>query len=460
MKINKYINAFIATALMAVGVASCTNDDTVDSKNLYVINLQTTGLDEAQQSEFDKVVKSKTFGVDVTEAHQQVYGLYSSEAYAKARYQEILSSSMVLDSIVNVYADQSNNVDFSVNVVLMKDSTAVLQTSQAIKPTVQRENYTISINQDKGSLDDAGVQTLSDLTKQIMGVDPNSSASQALTPGYAKTHYLSVLPAELAAAITALVPEKGAPVIFEDFSETISLSKDGAEVGVVTVAPYCDYVAWFDITAGSLSEFAVEELYGQVKQDIFDGMDAYPWDKRQKIDRSKAIVNYTNLMITNNNAIQKIVDNYAAMMDITDFSVNFHLSVADGVTAPVGHAWKTFTEQDKIFKANIVKDDYKIKYEVSYGSLSETNKEKVHSALAALEIPTLNNIYEATALKQFADFLASTSENGVVVKDIAQYLAKETKTLDFIITFKLFDSKDNVVDKIILKANEGWKTGE
>lgn len=462
MKINKYINAFIATAIMAAGFASCTNDDTVDDKALYVINLKTTGLNEEQQAEFDKVLKSKTFGVDVVEAYQQVYGLYSSESYAKSRYEELLKSDMLLDSIVNVYADQSNNVDFSVNVVLTKGTTDVLKTSEAITPTVKRENFTISVAQNNGSLDASGIETLAAKTQEIVGVAPNSSSTMSCTPGYAKTKYLSKVPAALAEAITELVPVKGAPVIFEDFSESITMTKDGAEIGNITVAPYCDYVAWYEVEQGSLTEDEMSEISGNIKQDVFDGLESYPWDKRQKIDRSKALVNYTNLMITNNNSIQNIVNAFAAKVDKTDFAVKFHLSVADGVTAPVNHNWATFSEYDKEYKSNITKGDYKVVYEVAYGSLSDSNKAKVDEVLASITLPELNNIYEITAVNQFNEFLTSTTtynEEEIKINTIAQYLAVKTKTLDFIITFKLIDSKNSVIEKVILKANDGWKVG-
>lgn len=466
MKINKYINAFIATAVMAAGFASCTNDDTVDDKELYVISLKTTGLDEQQQSEFEKVVKSKTFGVDVIDAHQQTYGLRSSEGYARARYQEMVASSLVLDSIVNVYADQSNNVDFSVNVVLMKDSTSVLQTSDAIKPTIERENYTIKVEQTDGKLDADGLASLAKMTQDVLGIAPNSQSNVSCTPGYVKTQYLSTLASALADSITMLVPEKGSPVIFEDFAEKITVLKGSEEVGVVNVVPYCDYTAWFEVEKGSLTDDDAAQLYGEIKQEIFSGMDAYPWDKRQKMTRTKAGINYTNLMITNNNAIQTIVNNFAAEKDIKDFVLKFHFSVADGVTAPVSHEWKTFEDYDLGFTALIEKDNFKVEYEVAAGSLSESNLQVVKDALAGLYYPVLDDVYAASAIKAYEGFLGSSTEfvdaetgDAVKVQQIAQYLAKKTKTLDFIITLKLVDSKGNSVEKIILKANEGWKTG-
>lgn len=463
MKINKYINAFIATAIMAAGAVSCTNDDTVDEKAKYIIEFVPAGLDAAQQAAFQKVVKKATFSEDTEEADQVTFGLYSSRQYAEARYNELCASS-TLDSIVNVFADENNIVDYSVNVVL-KEGDNVIATGASKIPTITRSNYTISLEQINGSLSTDGVQQLSQAATNVYGVAPGTSMQVASTPKYAKTYYLETLAKKLTSSISEIVPS---PTVVEDFGEKVTLKNDADGVQeTVLVSPYCDYNVWYEIAPGSLNPEQIVELQNAINLNIFGAatMTDFYYDKRQDVTRAVAQKKFADYLTTYNYAMQNtVVNTIAGNSEITDFSVTMNLSAGS-----MSNKTKFALIESKTYTPNIVADNYKIIYELVSGSLSDNNLATLKACLDDVTDPAkheLTNKYEAKALSTYNNFIANESYTDlettetIPVNEIAKFYSKKFMTLDFIITFKLVDSHNTVVAKNIYKASDGWKVGQ
>lgn len=468
MKINKNIYAFIATAIMAVGVASCSDDDAVDNPRSFTIDLVTNGLDDTQQVTFNNVVKTLTYSEDTEDKAKVNYGFYSTREYAQNRYDEFLTSN-TLDSIINVFADENNITDYSVNVVL-KEGENIIQTSQSIVPSIKKNSYTLVITQQDGSLDAASVQALSTKTEEVFGTAPGTAKEFEATPTYATNYYTKTLPKQLAESITELVP---ASPIKEDFSETVTLTNNtNSTTSTIIVQPYCDYAVWYEVEQGSLDDTQLEQLKQSINLNIFNALtisEIY-YDKRQKYDRATAKKEFSDRLVTYNYALQNnVINEIAGTHGITDFKVIMKLSSGDMSTKG---KYDLIVQEE--YTPNVETSEYRILYEVTYGSLSSANKAIVNETLDKIlnqgttgSERALGNIYEQAAKKAYAGFLKEptgyvNADTGAEykVENIAQYLAQKTMTLDFTILFKLVDSRNIVVDKTTFKASEGWNIGK
>lgn len=468
MKINKNIYAFIATAIIAVGGMSSCDDESVDNASSFTIDLVTQGLDDSQKEAFNKVVNTLTYSEDTEDKNKVNYGLYSTREYAESRYEEFVASS-TLDSIINVFADENNITAYSVNVVL-KEGEQVIKTSQSMAPSIKKNSYTLTITQQDGSLDAAGVQALADKTEEVFGIAPGATMTFEATPTYTTNHYTKTLAKQLAESITELVTESP---VKEDFSETVILKDNTTSITTTTVVqPYCDYAVWYEIQRGSLNEDQEDELIRSINLNVFGGaaISEIYYDKRSNYDRAIAEKEFKEWILTSSYALQNtVINETAGSLGITDFKVTMKLSAGNMSTK----AKSDLIAQEE-YVPTVEKADYRIVYEVTYGSLSSANKAVVNSTLddilnqgTAGSERTLGNIYEQAAKKAYSNFLKETtgyvnSETGAAykVEGIAQYLARKTMTLDFSILFKLVDDNNTVVDKTTLKASDGWNTGK
>lgn len=469
MKINKYINAFIATAIMAVGGVSCTNDDTVDSKSLYTIDIVTEGLNDTEMADFKKVVQSKTFGEDVAEADRVNFGLYSSYQYAEKSF-DAFAQSHTLDSIINVYADENNKLEFTAQAVL-KEGDRVIKTSPVMIPTVDRFDYLLSIVQVDGQLDPAQAEEMAAMTSIIYGTEPGKDLELELTPAYAKNHYMKVLSKHLEEEISTLVPSSNA---FEDFGEFITLANlDSLEdVNFVAVQPYCNYAVWYEVEQGSLSTEQKEQLEKDINLALFNAasVNEAAYDKRQGYNHQKAVAAYWDRLLAYNYTLQEnVINETAGSLGITDFAVTMHLSAADDIISPIEKNY-LIEGCDTTYTPHVQTAIYSIEYELAEGSLSAENKRQaqfilntVMSGNDMVAIRVLEDgspIYKQNAKRQFVQFLTEATPFDCQVNKIAQYIVEKTKTLDFAITFKLVDDKHITYDKITYKANEGWNVGK
>ena len=430
------MSLFVALLLGVIGFTSCTNDSTEDAKANYNISFVPSSLDADAEAAFMSKAAALLFYEETDNTRWIDYGLYSSREYAQNSYNAVKAGKyeFIQDSLVNVIADEFNLApgSFSVAMVLKDANGNVLDNSAVWQPTIERQNLTTKLT--VNTANPAIAAAVADSIAVIYGTGYVQGKTEAITYGYAKKQYGSVLATRLQNALTNICVANGND---QDFNVAVAITGGESEYAKI-IYPVTTYTVKYAISQGSLTEAQMSAMATQINTYVIGSAALSSYDIA-KSTYASANQEFEELMRKANNVLQNdIVNETAQANEINDFNVVMQLMAADGTIV-----------NSKSFVPEMTMDIYTIV--VTTPGLSDTEL----ATKLTTDLGDNINVGLHTQAKAISLFQASVK--GINPSTAIADYAKDKKDITFDVEFTLRNSKGEAVDVLTYQAKDSWK---
>lgn len=430
------MSLFVALLLGVIGFTSCTNDSTEDAKANYNISFVPSSLDADAEAAFMSKAAALLYYEETDNTRWIDYGLYSSREYAQNSYNAVKAGKyeFIQDSLVNVIADQYNLApgSFTVTMVLKDAAGNVLDNSAVWQPTIERQNLTTKLT--VNTANPAIAAAVADSIAVIYGTGYVQGKTEAITYGYAKKQYGSVLATRLQNALTNICVANGND---QDFNVAVAITGGESEYAKI-IYPVTTYTVKYAISQGSLTEAQMSAMATQINTYVIGSAALSSYDIA-KSTYASANQEFEDLLRKANNVLQNdIVNETAQANEINDFNVTMQLLAANGAIINA-----------KTFVPEIEMDIYTI--EVTTPGLSDT---ELATKLTA-DLGDNVNVGLHTLAKAMSIFQSSVK--GINPSTAIADYAKDKKDITFDVEFTLRNSKGEAVDVLTYQAKDSWK---
>ena len=430
------MSLFVALLLGVIGFTSCTNDSTEDAKANYNISFVPSSLDADAEAAFMSKAAALLYYEETDNTRWIDYGLYSSREYAQNSYNAVKAGKyeFIQDSLVNVIADEFNLApgSFSVAMVLKDANGNVLDNSAVWQPTIERQNLTTKLT--VNTANPAIAAAVADSIAVIYGTGYVQGKTEAITYGYAKKQYGSVLATRLQNALTNICVANGND---QDFNVAVAITGGESEYAKI-IYPVTTYTVKYAISQGSLTEAQMSAMATQINTYVIGSAALSSYDIA-KSTYASANQEFEELMRKANNVLQNdIVNETAQANEINDFNVVMQLMAADGTIV-----------NSKSFVPEMTMDIYTIV--VTTPGLSDTEL----ATKLTTDLGDNINVGLHTQAKAISLFQASVK--GINPSTAIADYAKDKKDITFDVEFTLRNSKGEAVDVLTYQAKDSWK---
>ena len=317
--------------------------------------------------------------------------------------------------------------------MVLKDAAGnVLDNSAVWQPTIERQNLTTKLT--VNTANPAIAAAVADSIAVIYGTGYVQGKTEAITYGYAKKQYGSVLATRLQNALTNICVANGND---QDFNVAVAIT-GGAEPYATVVYPITTYTVNYVVAQGSLTDAQLAAMKTSINTNVI-GSSALESYNIAKSTQAAANQEFEDLMRKANNALQNdIVNATAQENEINDFSVTMQLLAANGAIINA-----------KTFVPEIEMDIYTIV--VTTPGLSDT---ELATKLTA-DLGDNVNVGLHTLAKAMSIFQSSVK--GINPSTAIADYAKDKKDITFDVEFTLRNSKGEAVDVLTYQAKDSWK---